>query len=863
MADLQRTIEIIFNGVDDVSGTMSTISGKMSKFGDTVSGIGDPFANLAKGIGAVDVALGLMAAAALTARSAIESETNKMSNALGLPTAEAEKFADVAKNVYTAGFGENLSDAFAMATTAAGKFKDSTSADLESIIINAKKLSDTFGSDYNDNLSAVQTLMRDFGISSTEAFDLVTTGFQKGLNGSGDFLESITEYSTQFANGGADAGEFFSVLETGLQNGILGTDKAADMFKEFRVRIQDDSKTTKESLESIGIDPVKFAADLDSGKMSVVEAFQIIQNKLKEVDDKGVQVRAGVGLMGTQFEDMGTQAALAVDTTKTKLQDMKGAIDKINPDESLTAKFEQAFRTIATTITTNSVWEAIENHFKTTFDDIKNSFEEAFQGVDFSEIEQTVKELINVISDTFADMDLDITSVEGMKNAIELVRDSINSLLNVSTGIAGFFTPFVGYLKETVEWFNSLNKDCQETIGFIVGLGASLTTLGGILGVGGILVGGLGNLAALFGSQGALRAGLTAFSTEFALLGNQISMFQATVALTIGWAIGGQIRELSGGAVDEWMQGIFKSIDSVINFSGQMGDVDLGEFGDRKLEIEIQAKTEKAKASLNDFFSGIDDFEVEVRADLQVEQSLTDFFGELDSWEGNYQEVLVKAEADETSLTETKTEFERVGTRADGSPIYAEITAKGKDIDTVKQDIEAIPSEKLLEIKLQGEIDTQIAQIEAQAETAQTYFEWNAQLKIADIQASSEQAIAFIDNIGNSVSALTESTTSMFESLVGNWNNLDMGAQWDFMDILEDQQDAQMRALESQIKLNDAQIEFMKEKTRAMSSGDGLIKIDSTGLEPALEMIMWEILEKVQIRATEESADFLLGLNGI
>ena len=80
------------------------------------------------------------------------------------------------------------------------------------------------------------------------------------------------------------------------------------------------------------------------------------------------------------------------------------------------------------------------------------------------------------------------------------------------------------------------------------------------------------------------------------------------------------------------------------------------------------------------------------------------------------------------------------------------------------------------------------------------------------------------------------------------------------MDILEKQQEAQNRALESQIKLNDAQIEFMQEKTRALSRGDGLIKIDSTGLEPALEMVMWEILEKVQIRASEEGASLLLGL---
>jgi hypothetical protein len=40
-----------------------------------------------------------------------------------------------------------------------------------------------------------------------------------------------------------------------------------------------------------------------------------------------------------------------------------------------------------------------------------------------------------------------------------------------------------------------------------------------------------------------------------------------------------------------------------------------------------------------------------------------------------------------------------------------------------------------------------------------------------------------------------------------------------------------------------------------------MIQIDSTGLEPALEMILWQVIEKVQIRANEESADFLLGLS--
>ncbi len=71
----------------------------------------------------------------------------------------------------------------------------------------------------------------------------------------------------------------------------------------------------------------------------------------------------------------------------------------------------------------------------------------------------------------------------------------------------------------------------------------------------------------------------------------------------------------------------------------------------------------------------------------------------------------------------------------------------------------------------------------------------------------------------------------------------------------------QEEAAKQQSRLIDAQIKNLEAKTKAMQNGDGLIKIDSTGLEPALEMIMWEIIEKVQLRANAEGAEFLLGLN--
>lgn len=878
MADLQRTIEILFNGVDNASATMRTIGGNLEGFGDSVTGVGDKFASITKSVLALDAAIAGLAVAALAANSKIEQETTKMANALGLPTAEAEKFAEVAKEIYKGGFGENLEDAFNAATQAAANFREASVVEIGTITEKALKLSSTFGSDFDANLSAVQTLMQNFGISSEQAFDLITTGFQKGLNDSGDFIDSINEYATQFSNGGADAGEFFSVLETGFQQGVLGTDKAADMFKEFRVRIQDDSKLTNESLQALGIDPVKFADDLNSGKMSAVEAFQIIQNKLKEVDDTGKQFRIGVGLMGTQFEDMGTDAALAVDTTKTKIKDLSGAMDKLNPDESLGKKFEQAFRTITTTIADADIFDGLGDDLGVTLDDIKESFESAFKDVDFSDIEDAFNALVDKISDAFKDMDLDLTTVEGMKNAIELVKDTITSLINVTSGMADVFLPLINFAKDAVDWFNELSPETQELAGQIVALGTALTIVGGVVAGSGALLTGIGSLSGLFAAGGALSTGIglfVALLTGPAGLAAALGIASAAVAGYSMHKINSEHDESKKHTQDviDAMDFLYKEIRKISDSDTRiqiMALVERKDFDAAKTAIDawIKQDTEKKlkiiadEKAFQDYWQQLQNIpaEKETQLLLAINSGNQAVVNALLDDVPDEEQVEILAKTNKQSISDTKTEFIGIGKNPDGSWIYAEITAKSKDIDKVKKEIETIPSDKLLEIKLQGEIDTKIAEIEATAETAQAAFEWTAKVRIEEAQASAAVLKQAFESAGESVVALSSSVTDMFGNLVSNWNGLGYLAQWNFMDILEDQQDAQNRALESQVKLNEAQIKWLNAKAESLRRGDGLIQIDTTGIEPALEMVMWQIIEKVQIRASEEAADFLLGL---
>jgi phage-related minor tail protein len=311
--------------------------------------------------------------------------------------------------------------------------------------------------------------MTNFGLSSDEAFDFVAAGYQKGLNGSDDFLESINEYATQFSNGGADAGQFFSVLESGFQDGMLGTDKAADAFKEFRVRIQDGSTTTQAALDQLGLGE-PFLNSLATGKITAVEAFDIVIQKLNETDDSSVVMQAGVGLIGTQFEDLGTKAALSLSTTQTKMADIAGTMSNFDTD-TFSQKLASAWRTTVDSLASMDIWDGLKDQAGDAFEKIAANLETVFADYDFSALEGSAAEIWDTIAGYFEDAGFDLTTIDGMKNAVDLVVESIESLADVSEGVVDFFAPLASVAVSVIETFNSFDEDTKELVGNILGLG--------------------------------------------------------------------------------------------------------------------------------------------------------------------------------------------------------------------------------------------------------------------------------------------------------------------------------------------------------------------------------------------------------
>lgn len=817
MADIKKTIEILFAGTDNLSGTIGGMSNNIISFGNTISDIGQPFADAVQKVALLDAAIVGLGVAAISARAEIESETAKMQAALGLLPEEAEKFKEVAERIYIAGFGESMTETFDIVTLAAQKFRGETTEGIEDISLKAIQLEEVFKVDFNESLSAAQTLMKNFGLTSDEAFKFIVSGFQQGLNGSGDFLDSITEYSPQFQNGGADAGQFFSILQTGFAGGILGTDKAADAFKEFRVRIQDGSKLTKESLEAIGIDPVKFQDNLNSGKISAIEAFQIIIDKLGATKDSATVMQAGVGLIGTQFEDLGTKAALNLDIAKTKVSDLKGEIDKVDID-GVERKWSSAWRTIRKEIISPKEWDEVEKIVTETVVSIAKSIGPALEKVDLSVLVDAFKEVWDAIGDIFIGADIDLTTVEGMQEAVQLVVNGLVGLGKVTEGIVESFGPIVKILIGLFEDFGNLDKDTQELIGNIAGFGSQLVILGGIVSVGGVLL-----------------KGLTGLTGKIGLL---------YIAFEAGYKIVEYAAKFLGltentDKAKESVDGLNRSLDELRKDPDVLVfDIDLENIervdqtikalpGEKKLDIVVEAAGKEAEevkrllAGESDWFN---DEEVQKVLNVVGTEDIEKVKKDIDE----IKEAKVKVELDKKSAEEL-----------------------AKELDPLKT----------FEIQTQlniAQIDRDIEAIKASAETAQAAFEWSAKVDIAEAEASAKKVIAAFDSINVGIKSTSDLISKSLDAL-GGYETFE--EKWAARDILKqetEQRDALFRLQEKQIE---AEIKLTKARAEAIERGEGVIKIDSTGLEPALELVMWEIIEKVQIRANEEASEFLLGLS--
>lgn len=259
----------------------------------------------------------------------LKQSYNTLQTQTGATDEEMKNLEQSLKNIYANNFGESFED-IAQAMAEVKNQTGLTGEELEKTTQNAIALRDTFGFEVQESTRTADMMMKQFGLTSEEAFNLIAQGSQAGLDKNGNLLDSINEYSVHFSQLGFSAEDMFNMIKNGAESGVFDIDKLGDAVKEFGIKAKDGSDTTVLAFEKLGLNADEMQIKFAEGGESANEAFRQVAEALNNCDDEVVKNTAGVNLFGTMWEDMGQSAVNALTNTNGEFDRTKATMEDIN-----------------------------------------------------------------------------------------------------------------------------------------------------------------------------------------------------------------------------------------------------------------------------------------------------------------------------------------------------------------------------------------------------------------------------------------------------------------------------------------------------------------------------------------------------
>ena len=166
--------------------------------------------------------------------------------------AVGQEYNDAIDSLYNNAYGSDRTAIAEAMAEVQQQTNEMDSSKLEDYTAKAMLLEETFGYDVQESMRAVNMLMEQFGVTSDEAFNMLTQASQAGLNKNGDLLDTVNEYSVHYKQLGYSAEEMFNSLQNGTAEGTFSVDKLGDAMKEFGIRTKDTATTTQEGFGLLG-----------------------------------------------------------------------------------------------------------------------------------------------------------------------------------------------------------------------------------------------------------------------------------------------------------------------------------------------------------------------------------------------------------------------------------------------------------------------------------------------------------------------------------------------------------------------------------------------------------------------------------
>lgn len=282
------------------------------------------------GVTAVAGAIGGMALAIKTGvnqATELNDAMAKFQAQTGASSNEMNKFKDIAREVWSNNFGEDVSDVADMMARVKQQMQGISDVDLKNVTEDLLTLRDTFDMDENETLRGAQQLMKQFGISAQEAFDLMATGAQNGLNKSDELGDNISEYSGKFKQAGYSAEEYFQLMQNGLDGGAYNLDKVNDAINEVTTRLVDGN--IEGALDSFDTKTQDVFKAWQEGRKTQKDVVNAIVEDISKTTNEQEKLNKSATAFGTMGEDFNAGFIQSLTTVGNKYKDVQGAMDKV------------------------------------------------------------------------------------------------------------------------------------------------------------------------------------------------------------------------------------------------------------------------------------------------------------------------------------------------------------------------------------------------------------------------------------------------------------------------------------------------------------------------------------------------------
>lgn len=876
MPDLKKTVEILFQGVDNVSSGVDSVFGNLGRLERGISAVADPIANGTKAILKFEAAMAVTGAAVTAYSVKLASDFDTAFREIAtLVDAPADNLAEFRQSILDYASDstqslEQITNATYSAISAGVDYRDSLS-----VVSEAERLAVAGKADLSETLVVLVSSLNAYGDASSEAgryADALFTAVKQGQTTLPELAQSLSQVTGIAASAGVDFNELLAAVAT-LTAAGQPTSQAVTAIRGAISSILKPTKEAQELAASLGI---KFnAAALESKGFSGVladvqkatkgntEQMAILFGSVEGLNGALTLTGKGAASFRNNLDEMGNSTGAArtafdkmADSADNLGQKVKNAFEGflIGIGDQIVDEFGGAqaalagiFDTLGDAVRSEDgplagVGEAIEavaQDLTAALQRVAENLPAALASADYSEFRRGLETLRDGVADLFKGVD--ITSMEGLRRVIEGVGSAFNTLAQFTVGVGVALAPVVEAVADAVTWFAGLDDEGKKVLGVIGGVAVAFQALAPLVVAAAAAVVALnsafGKTATLLSAKGALVTGVGLAAYEF---GKWIDLNDRLVPGTA--TLGTKLYDLK------------EAIDKLLNPTNEWVEAQ---------ELAHAAMSRQIRESQN-LRSEIDQMLDSMKPAIATAEERAEWSGKLaesfkkEGYEYDQATGQIRKLAD---VQKDAIEYTRghVQVLRDSAGNIVGYTDGIKGISTSYGDA----GKKIEEAtKKSDDFLTKMESI-ASNERIKT-LDITARVRVANLEEETKRIQAVLQATSNTVTSTGQVLSSGANALAQLAKDDPWGSSKAFREVqkqVEKENKLRGDAAQLQQKLGEAQLNILQQRANALRRGDPLISITADGLEPELEAFMWQILKRIRVRATESEAEFLLGIS--